>query len=214
MEIDVREFALRKKVSQRRVLQLIERGDLKARRLSSQWLIDAAELGRKPNLSRPMSLKMSKAMLKLISNQEPFEELDPTEKSRLQRYMRGLKAHEDPALLLKSWLRRRAQARGYSINLKDMHGLRRDLGVIPSGVSDPRSGLSSQDFFEGYVLKGDLKRIERKYLLVKSDHPNVILRLLEFELPRPIPVGYVIADLAEHEGAREQSRVKKMISLI
>lgn len=87
----------------------------------------------------------------------------------------------------------------------DLPNLARDLDVIPSGLSDSRSGISSQDFFEGYVLKKDLRNLRRKYLLVSSEQPNVILGVVDYELPRPIPIGYVIADLAQHIGVREQS---------
>lgn len=211
MEIDVREFAARKKISERRVLQLIEQGDLKARRLSSQWLINAADLSRRPNSSRPMSPKMSKAFLELLSQRRIQDPLDPAEKSRLNSRIKRMKSDHDPALLLSSWLRRRAEKQSYKISPIDLSNLAKDLDVIPSGLSDSRSGISSQDFFEGYVLKKDLQKLRRKYLLVSSDQPNVILRAIEYKLPRPIPIGYVIADLAEHEGAREQSQVASLV---
>lgn len=207
----MREFAARKKISERRVLQLISQGDLKARRLSSQWLIDAAELSRRPNSSRPMSPKMSKAFLELLSQKKIQDPLDPAEKSRLNSRIKKMKSDHDPVLLLNSWLRRRAEIQNYKINLMDLPNLARDLDVIPSGLSDSRSGISSQDFFEGYVLKKDLQNLRRKYLLVSSEKPNVILRVVDYELPRPIPIGYVIADLAEHDGAREQSQAESLV---
>ena len=214
MEISVREFAIRKKISERRVLQLIGQGDLKARRLSSQWLIDAAELSRRPNSSRPMSPKMSKAFLEIMSHMKNQDSLDPSEKSRLKSRFKKMKLDHDPVLLLNSWLRRRAEIQNYKINLVDLRNLASDLDVIPSGVSDSRSGISSQDFFEGYVLKKDLGKLKRKYFLVASEQPNVILRIVDYELPRPIPIGYVIADLAEHNSAREQSQAESLIGKV
>lgn len=211
MDISVREFAARKKISERRVLQLISQGDLKARRLSSQWLIDAAELSRRPNSSRPMSPKMSKAFLELLSQMKIQDPLDPAEKSRLNSRIKKMKSDSDPVLLLNSWLRRRAEIQNYKVNQMDLPNLARDLDVIPSGLSDSRSGISSQVFFEGYVLKKDLRNLRRKYLLVSSEKPNVILRVIDHELPRPIPIGYVIADLADHDGAREQSQAENLI---
>lgn len=210
----MREFAVRKNISERRVLQLIGQGDLKARRLSSQWLIEASELTRKPNSSRPMSPKMSKAFLELLSQMKNQDPLDPSEKSRLKSRIKKMKLDHDPVLLLNSWLRRRAEIQNYKINLVDLPNLVRDLDVIPSGVSDSRSGISSQDFFEGYVLKRDLGKLRRKYFLVSSEQPNVILRVVDYELPRPIPIGYVIADLAEHKGAREQSQAESLIGKV
>lgn len=67
-----------------------------------------------------------------------------------------MKSDNDPVLLLNSWLRGRAENQNYTINLVDLPNLASDMNVIPSGVSDSRSGISSQDFFEGYVLKKDL----------------------------------------------------------
>lgn len=214
MEISVREFAIRKKISERRVLQLIGQGDLKARRLSSQWLIDAAELSRRPNSSRPMSPKMSKAFLELLSQKKNQDPLDPSEKSRLKCRLKKMKLDHDPVLLLNSWLRKRAEIQNYKINLVDLSNLASDLDVIPSGVSDSRSGISSQDFFEGYVLKKDLGKLRRKYFLVASEQPNVILRIVDYELPRPIPIGYVIADLAEHNSARENFQAESLVKKV
>lgn len=211
MEIGVREFAARKKISERRVLQLISQGDLKARRLSSQWLIDAAELSRRPNSSRPMSPRMSKAFLELLSQKKIQDPLDPAEKSRLNSRVKRMRSDDDPVLLLNSWLRRRAEMQSYKISPVDLPNLAKDLNVVPSGLSDSRSGISSQDFFEGYVQKKDLQNLRRKYLLVSSEQPNVILRAIEYELPRPIPFGYVIADLAEHDGARERSQAESLV---
>lgn len=214
MEISVREFAVRKKISERRVLQLINQGDLKARRLSSQWLIDASELSRRPKSSRPMSPKMSKAFLEILSDMKNEDPLDPSEKSRLKSRIKKMKLDDDPVLLLNSWLRRRAEFQNYKINLVDLPNLASDMNVIPSGVSDSRSGISSQDFFEGYVLKKDLAKLKRKYFLVASEQPNVILRIVDHELPRPIPIGYVIADLAEHNSAREQFQAESLIGKV
>ena len=195
-------------------MQLIGQGDLKARRLSSQWLIDAAGLSRRPNSSRPMSPKMSKAFLELLSHMKNQDPLDPSEKSRLKSRLKKVKLDHDPVLLLNSWLRRRAAIQNYKINLVDLPNLASDMNVIPSGVSDLRSGISSQDFFEGYVLKRDLGKLRRKYFLVSSEQPNVILRIVDYELSRPIPIGYVIADLAEHKSAREQSQAESLIGKV
>ena len=154
---------------------------------------------------------MSKAFLELLSQMKIQDPLDPAEKSRLNSRIKKMKSDSDPVLLLNSWLRRRAEIQNYKVNQMDLPNLARDLDVIPSGLSDSRSGISSQVFFEGYVLKKDLRNLRRKYLLVSSEKPNVILRVIDHELPRPIPIGYVIADLADHDGAREQSQAENLI---
>jgi hypothetical protein len=214
MDIDVREFAQKRNISERRVLQLIEQGDLRARKLSSRWLIDAAELSNPSNLARPMSPKMSKAFLDLLSKSELPVLLDSAEKFRLRKRFVLLKQHQEPALLLKSWLRKRAENRHYGINVKDLNQIRQEPKIIPSGVSDPRSGLSANNFFEGYVNKNWIKAVEKKYLLVPSNKPNVILRIVDEELSRPIPYGYLLADLAEHYEARDRAQVSFLLKKI
>jgi hypothetical protein len=214
MDIDVRDFAQKRKISERRVLKLIESGDIRARKLSSQWLIDASELSKPSNLSRPMSPKMSKAFLDLLSNLELPAELDPAEKARLRKRLNFLRSQIEPDLLLRSWLRKRAEVRHYNINLRDLEQIREDSEIIPSGVSDPRSGLSVNNFFEGYVNKRKIKSIEKKYLLVQSARPNLILRMVEEDLPRPIPYGYLLADLAEHYEVRDRAQVSSLLKRI
>ncbi len=154
---------------------------------------------------------MSKAFLDLLSNSEMPAHLDPAEKIRLRRRLKVLKEQPEPALLLKSWLRKRADIHSYRINVVDLDRLGLDAEVIPSGASDSRSGLSVNNFFEGYARKKNIKSIEKRHLLVPSEKPNVILRIMEEELPRPIPYGYLLADLADHYEVRDRAQVLSLL---
>ncbi len=154
---------------------------------------------------------MSKAFLDLLSNSEMPANLDPAEKIRLRKRLKILKEDPEPALLLKSWLRKRAEVHSYSINIADLARLGLDAGVIPSGVSDSRSGLTANNFFEGYARKRNIESIEKRHLLVPSEKPNVILRIVDEELPRPIPYGYVLVDLADHYEVRDRAQVLSLL---
>jgi hypothetical protein len=171
MDIGVPEFALRKGVSERRILQLIAKGDIKAR--------------------RSMSPKMANAFID-----------------------KGLRHHDQPALLLSSWLRKRAEVNKLRAHPADLRRLLLDKRIVASGISDPRSGISASDFVEGYGRKNSLKQLQKDYLLVPSEDPNVLLRIINIRMPDPLPMGYVLADLADHVGPREGSQVERLLGKI
>jgi hypothetical protein len=214
MDIGVAEFAVRKGVSERRILQLIANGDVKARRSSGRWFIDVKELSRRPNLRRSMSPKMADAFIDLLSHIDLPEGLDPAEKSRLRNRLEELRHHNQPAWLLSSWLRKRAEVNKLRAHPADLRRLLSDERIIASGISDPRSGISASDFVEGYVQRGSLKQLQKDYLLVASEDPNVLLRIIDIPLQDPLPLGFVLADLADHAGPREDSPVERLLRKI
>ena len=212
MDIGVSEFASAKGLSRSRVLQLIRKGDVKARRVANQWIIDASQLiNYAPKVSRPFSPKMRRAFIDLLSGMEVSSKLDPTEFSRLRKKLVLLREDDDPALLLRSWLINRADRIELNASPKDLERLRLASEVIPSGASNPVSGMSDGGMFEAYVSRNQLSGVLKKFLLVKSDNPNVLLRVAEKPLPRPLPLGYLLADLSESFGPRERTKVKELI---
>jgi hypothetical protein len=214
MDIGVPEFAARRGLSERRVLQLIKNGDVRARRSSARWFIDVGELSKRPNLRRPMSPKMANAFINLLSHGDAPDGLDPVEISRLRNRLEELHHHENPAWLLSSWLRKRAEVIELQAHPADLHRLLSDKRIIASGINDPRSGISANDFVEGYVQKNSLKQIQKDYLLIPSEDPNVLLRIISIPLQDPLPLGFVMADLADHNGQREESQVKRLLRKI
>ena len=87
-----------------------------------------------------------------------------------------------------------------------------DARFVRSGISDPRSGLSSGREAEGYVRSSEFEALVREYLLLPSSDPNVFLRVADAPLAREAPLGAVIADLADHNGPREDARVRRLLA--
>src|ERR1019366_9375501 len=178
MDLGINEFAASKGVSPRRVLQLIHKGDIKARKISNRWIISPIELAVSPKVSRPLSPKMSLAMLELLSGQEFSNRLDPAEIRRLNIRLAELKKHRDPASLLRSWIKFDYEPIELQARQSDLIKLRESSLVVPSGASHPLSGMSDGDQLEAYVQKKYLQEVKKKFLLVSSEEPNVILKVI------------------------------------
>ena len=89
--------------------------------------------------------------------------------------------------------------------------MREDPRLVPSGISDGRSSLSSGHEAEGYVHPRDVGDLKAKYLMIDMEPTNVWLHVVERPIPRPAPLGLVLADLARHDGPREDMRVRQML---
>ena len=211
MDITVAEFAIQRGVSERRVLELIKSGAVQARRSGGRWFIDVLEIKKRGQLRRSMNPKMAHALIGRLSNGPWQKGLDPVQKHRIKLHLVELQNHENPSWLLSSWLRKRGEVMSLRANPSDLRALHLDNRIIPSGVSDSRSGISTSDFVEGYIDKKLVKQFQKDYLLVDSNAPNVILRIVNFQLERPLPFGFVLADLADHNGPRENSQVARLL---
>ena len=211
MDMSVAEFADQRGVSQRRVLELIRNGDVRARRSGGRWLIGLQEINKRALLRRPMSPKMAYALIALLSNGAWQEGLDPVQRHRMKRHVAELQNHKYPGGLLSSWLRKRGEVMPLKANPVDIRKLQLDDRIFLSGVSDTRCGISASDFVEGYIERKNVKQFQKDYLLVDSDVPNVMLRIADIALKRPLPIGLVVADLADHNGPREDSQVVRLL---
>jgi hypothetical protein len=89
-----------------------------------------------------------------------------------------LLAADDPALLLRSWLVKRAVRRVYSAAPEDMAALLADDRVVRPGVSDSAVGISISDEAEGYVALADERNIVDEYLLLQVAPHNVVLHVV------------------------------------
>jgi hypothetical protein len=211
MDISPAEFAVRRGISERRVLQLIEQGLVRARRSGGRWFIDAQELNKRANLCRPMNPRMARALMLMISDDSEQVDLNPVQMHRLKKHLAELHSHKYPAWLLSSWLRKRGEVISLSAKPVDLQKLKSDSRIYLSGLCDPRSGISVSDFAEGYVDKKKLRKLKEDYLLVDSNSPNVILRVIDIKLERPMPIGFVLADLSDHNGPREDAQVARLL---
>lgn len=210
MEVSVTDIARARGVSARRVLQLIREGEIVARQVGGRWLIDERELNRRPRLGRPMSTRMAWAFVSLLSGEDPGG-LDPAESARLKARIAKLRDAAEPAALLSSWLRARGDLQKLRIPDLAIPELAGDARLLLSGVSDPRSGLSATHQVEGYARPEDVVGLERDHLLIPSIEPNVYLHIADVALGPDVPLGLVIADLADHNGPREDAQVRRLL---
>lgn len=210
MELSIAEFARSRGISDRRALQMVHSGEMPARRLGGRWLIDERELGRRPRLGRPMSPRIAWAFIAVLSGDEP-EGLAPSEMARLRLKVASLAGLPEPAALLSSWLRVRAEHHRLSAPASAIGALLADARLMRSGISDPRSGLASGREAEGYVHPFDFVSVVREFLLVPSLAPNVFLHVADVQWADGVPIGVVAADLADHNGPREDAQVRRLL---
>jgi hypothetical protein len=210
MEVGVVEVAVRLGVSERRARQLLASGRLPARLVSGRWLIDETDIPRSRPRSRPMSPRVAWEFISLLSD-GPVGSVTQSEQSRLRSKRTELLASPDPAGLIRSWLPRRARLVRKAVAAGDGPGLLDDPRVVPSGLSDPRAGLSAASEYEGYVHDGDLDGLLSDHLVSSAGRPNVWLHVTDRHQIRPAPLGAVLADLADHDRAREDSQVLAML---
>lgn len=211
MHVGVGEVAERLGVSQRRVLQLIDADRIPARLVSGRWIVDESAVPRSARIGRPMSARVAWAMVELMSGGVPTE-LGQSEASRLRRKYARLRSAQDPARVLRSWLPHRARRVALSVASEDVAGMLGDPRLVPSGVSDVRSNLSSTGEVEGYVSEHHMRRLITEFLLSEIGRPNVWLHVIDRQVECPAPLGLVIADLADHDGPREDSQVARLLA--
>lgn len=221
MSVTVPEAARALGVADEQVRVMIRRGELPARQASGRWLIEDEDLSavarRRP--VRPMDARMAAALLAVIDGRDSSADLpvvlSPTERARLSRHVERLGSDPEPRSLLTSWLANRmSRTLRLSAASADVPALTSDLRVRCSGVSDPRSGLVwSPGEFHGWVAAADAEPVLRDYLLVESRPANVVLRVTEGTLPEgPVPLSWVIADLASVPGTREGGQAERLLS--
>jgi excisionase family DNA binding protein len=212
VEIGVKEVAAQLGVTDRRVRQLIEAGSLPARRVAGRLLVDEAAVPRSRPVARPMSPRIAWAFIALLSS-EPVADISDRELARLETKYRTLLASPRPAVLLRSWLRSRAQLLRLAVSPPEVNGLLEDPRLVPSGISDARSEMSAGREAEAYARPGDVEQLMADHLMAAVNPANVWLHVVDRLLPRPAPLGLVIADLADHDRAREDARVAELLEV-
>lgn len=106
------------------------------------------------------------------------------------------------------WLGGRAKRRLFRVAPPDFADLHDDPRVIPSGLSDTRSGMQDPRVIEGYVASSDLDDIINDYWLEPPGvdaAPAVVLHVAPGR-PDTVTPLMLAADLSEYEGARERAR--------
>jgi hypothetical protein len=145
---------------------------------------------------------------------EQLAEISRRDLSRLTVRCQRLLHDSDPARLLRSWLRTRCPRQALRANPVDLSDLLLDPRVKRSGISDPRSMMSAGFEAEAYVTPADVDGLRGDYLLTDIGPANVWLHVVDRPIARPVPLGLVLADLADHRGPREDARVLEMVAAI
>lgn len=218
--ISVPEAAQRLGVSEGRVRQRIADGSLLAGRVGGRWVIAESSLpaARDRLHARPLSVRMSAAVLALLDRQVP--DVSPQEKSRARKYAKRLmEADAAAAPLMRAWFKQRASRRYFRVAEADLAALGKDDRLALSGVSAPKSGIVSQGLVEGYVAAADLESLAEDYFLLPGQvgAGNVIIHVPNGPGQSPLlhrvreSKAWLAADLAEHNGPREDARVRELI---
>jgi hypothetical protein len=211
-EISAAEYAKEQGISARRVQAAASAGVLRAHKIAGRWVIDSAE-ARHDEVGRPLSSRSVRALIGRLSGDDAWRDgLSPSEAGRVTARLARLWGDPEPAQLLAAWVRSaRTPAREFLVAADDLEDLRADPRIVVGGISDPRAGLSDAGELEAHVTVDDLDPIVREYLLVPGDRPNVLLHVQERPVQRPLPLGELIADLAQHRGPRERAAAAHLL---
>ena len=84
--------------------------------------------------------------------------------------------------------------------------------IALSGISDPRSGISGGSVVEGWVRKPeDIDDLIADHLLLPNIAGHVVLHFGR-NIDGPVPIGLVMADLADWNGPREDGEVTRLVT--
>ena len=184
-EISVSDGARKLGLDPSRVRVLLQKGDLRGRKVGARWLLDEesarARGAEAVSEGRPFSPRMAWGYLSLLSG-ESAPWLDPASRSRLRSRIR----HE-PVRYVVPRLRSRAHAEYYRASLAAISSLRSQREFVLSGVSaaaEHGASISASEQLEGYIPASQLKRLAYRLALapVEPASANVILRVSKFPL--------------------------------
>lgn len=185
MELTTREAAERLSVNQSRVRALVSAGALEARRVGSQWVVDADSVDRQAALtsaratSRAMSQRVAWAAADLADGGDAAW-LRANERSRLRR---RLSTAATSAELVQRWLRHRSDAEiRYRVGERDLDALLGTEGVVRTGVSAAEAyglGLGTGGSADAYVTAEVEQRLVDEFFLIASRSGNLFLRVVE-----------------------------------
>lgn len=198
-----------------RVRHLLDKGEIKAEKISGRWVVDsaAAENWRQRRAGyagRPLEPSRAWALLFDLSGDLP-DWLDAGELWKL----RHARAANDLSSLVVG-ARLRARRREFRAHPSDLPRISDDPGFMRSGLS-AASGheldLVGSDVLEGYVSQEAFERLNRRFRLMQSERPNLILRVLpngcHVQERRIAPKAAVILDLFESGEPRAVSAARR-----
>jgi len=213
--LSVPEVAERLGVSERRVQQRIADGSLPAERISGRWIVPASAIrGVSSVPGRPLGSTMAWGVLGYLTardyKMEPY--LRSSERHAARQYANKLRHERYPAPLMRAWLKKRSERRLLRAAPPDRSDLRNDERMRLSGLSLPEAGIVAGDIVEAYISPNLFDDVVNDYFLVPaaSGEANVILHVAD-ALVAPASPAVIAADLAEHNGPREDGRVEELL---
>lgn len=227
MELTTHEAAGRLNVHPSRVRALIQAGALRARRVGSQWLIDAESLDRQASLiagratGRSMSQRIAWATAAVVDGMA--DGLVASERYRLRRRLADTDLSVETA---QRWLSRRADVIArYRVGERDIADVVGHDDVVATGVSaaaDYGLGLGTGGSGDAYVISRVRDRLVRDYSLIPSAKGNFTLRVVDQgwhlltaaarESRLVAPRLIVGVDLVEDADERTRSAGRRLIS--
>lgn len=197
-----RDAAARLRVGPSRVRGLAQAGQLKGQKVGYRWVFAASEVDRWANrrkaAGRPLSSSAALGLLFELSSQ-PANWL-----GRVARW-KALHAQAAGDLdLLVARSARRADRIERRAHPSDLPRILSEPGVVRSGVSaagDLGIDLVVPGVIEVYIDHRGATTLDRRYSLVPSEDPNVILHVVDrpaaLQGREVMPVGVAIVDLME-----------------
>ncbi len=191
--LGVRDVAERLGVSERRVRQMLQAGDLRGSRVGRSWVVESRALLEAEHAARPVGRPWSPASAWAVLGVAEGEDgdLDGLQRSRARARLRseGLDGLVDR-------LASRAKRHRYFCHPGMLDRLEADPRLVRSGVSalgEYPCGLMVSGEAEGYVRASDLESLERRFALDdQSDRPNIVLHVVDDEV-WPFEPGQVVA---------------------
>ena len=215
--VSVDEYAQWRGISVQRVRELLRSGELQGHRVGArQWEVDEVAFRSRPRLGPPMSPPMAWALIAILGGDEQRPDVSRVRLDRLQKNReRIVAAGSDAPAILASWLRHRGERLTYRADARDLPDLLTDARVMPSGVSDARSGISAGDVAEVWLRTfSQLDELIGDYLLLPDEKGNVVVHRGGLHKEALAPLGLVIADLADWNGPREDGRVIDLVASV
>lgn len=201
-------------ISERRVRQLLDVGELDAGWVGPHRVIDGASLRRRAHARPAAGRPLGQALAWLVVDALGHDSSDPLPmpadrglRHRLRRLLSEQHSVAEWALLL----RRRGEPQRYWGHPDLVRALRADARISLGGASAAAAhgfGLSAADDVSCYVARADLADVEQEYALEPDARGAVLLRSYDASLARvpvaggPVPVAAAALDLWESEDAR------------
>lgn len=176
--LSVSEAALQLGISDRRVRQVLERGELEGQRVGRSWVIGSKAIEgvrHRPSVGRRWSPEAAWALLQLAGGEQPTVSVVESSRAKSRLANRGI-----DELVMK--LVARGKVRKFYGHGSVLQQLADENIVVRSGVSAAReynADIVALEFLEAYVPASRIEELAKKYALESSpERPNILFRLV------------------------------------